>query len=124
MQQSIKVSDLLNSCDESGAGENDALCSNDFAGPFIGPVDQTNTVSGADQSDTFTQSNGAQITQNIQAVNDCDEANTGNNLVTCGSDQASEDTIDSITQTNDATAGDDTVQSNFVGVDPRHAVRK
>ena len=76
--------DLLNSCDESGAGINDASCSNDFAVNFIGPVDQTNTVSGADQSDTFTQSNGAQVTQNLQAVNDCDEANTGYNLVTCG----------------------------------------
>ena len=63
---------------------------------FIGPVVQTNTAADADQSDTVAQSNGAQVTQNLQAVNDCDEENTGDNLATCSNDQPSEFTIDSL----------------------------
>ena len=108
--------DLLNSCSESGAGINDAVCDNNLAVSFIGPVDQTNTVSDAAQIDTFTQSNVAQVTQTLQGTNDCDEANTGDNLATCGDIQEPENFFEGITQTNDATAGDDTVQSNFVGV--------
>ena len=42
--------DLLNSCDESGAGINSADCDNDDAGPgfhnLIGPVSQSNDANG------------------------------------------------------------------------------
>ena len=52
---------------------------------LLGPVFQFNTVD-APNSDTATQSNGAQITQNLEAVNDCDEEETGFNFAVCGND--------------------------------------
>ena len=107
--------DLLNSCDESGDGDNVAECINSQTTNFIGPIVQINTASGADETDTLSQSNGAQVTQNLQAANDCDEENTGDNLGTCINEIPGV-TIDTITQTNDAQAGDDTVQLNFVGM--------
>ena len=55
--------DLLNSCDESGAAIDDAECNNDLATNVIGPLSQTNTAEDANQIDTVTQSNGAQVTQ-------------------------------------------------------------
>ena len=108
---------VLNSCDESGAGiiDPDSVCDNDDAQNFIGPVVQTNTATGAAQSDTVAQSNVAQVTQNLLATNDCNEANTGDNVVDCNNDN-SRNSIPSITQTNDAAGGDDTVQLNFVGM--------
>ena len=93
----IKNSDVLNSCDESGDGINDAQCAAG-ASNFIGPIFQTNTATG-DASDTFTQSNVAQVTQDVQGTNDCDEANTGDNLAQCSIDISNN--IDSITQTNE-----------------------
>ena len=105
--------DLLFSCDESGDGSNLAICVSGTTN-FIEPIAQTNAVTGADESDTVVQSNGAQITQNLQIIQDCDEENTGFNFQTCDSDQGNN--IDTITQANDATTvGDDTVQSNFLG---------
>ncbi|HTH21049.1 MAG TPA: hypothetical protein VL854_02425, partial [Nitrososphaeraceae archaeon] len=113
---------LLNSCDESGDGNNDAICFNFddftlFSYNSIGPISQTNTASDAAQSDTVLQSNGAQVTQNFQAINDCDEENTGFSDVMCVNFDTSINNIDSITQTNDATTGgDDTVQLSFVDI--------
>ena len=107
--------DLVNSCDESGADGNFALCDNNSASNFIGPVFQANVAADAAQSDTVAQSNGAQAAQNLDAVNDCNEANTGFNFAICTNGLPS-NFIDSITQTNDAIVGDDTVQSNFVVV--------
>ena len=89
--------DLINSCDESGAGINLALCDNDEAENFIGPIIQANAAEG-DVSDAFTQSNVIQITQNLEGTNDCDEANTGNNLAICSNEISNN--IESITQTN------------------------
>src|SRR4030095_7059205 len=76
--------DLLNSCDESGDGEDNAECFNTIvsARNSIGPVYQANYASGAD-SFTASQSNVAQVTQNLQATNDCDEENTGSNSAEC-----------------------------------------
>jgi hypothetical protein len=89
---------------------------NEDRGIQIEDVEQTNTAAGAGQTDTVSQSNGAQVTQNIQAVTDCDEENTGDSSLGCDNNDP-EDLIDPITQTNDApTVGDDTVQSNFVGI--------
>ena len=50
---------------------------------FIGPIFQTNEVKG-DESDTITQSNVMDVTQNLEGTNDCDEANTGDNIAECG----------------------------------------
>ena len=107
---------MLNSCDESGAGINDVLCSNFEARNFIGPVGQINSAQGnANQIDTVAQSNGAQSTQNLLATNDCDEENSDDNAALCNNDVAFNG-IEDITQINDADlVGDDTVQSNFVG---------
>ena len=93
--------DLLNSCDESGAGINSADCDNDDAADFhnlIGPVSQSNDANGADNS-VVTQSNIIDVTQNLEGTNDCDEANTGDNNAQCSTEIFNN--IDSITQTND-----------------------
>ena len=86
-QQLIKTWSLLNSCDESGAGINDAFCDNGaecrMLTTFIGPVFQSNDVKGADESDAITQSNVIDVTQNLEGTNDCDEANTGDNNAQC-----------------------------------------
>ncbi|HTH23337.1 MAG TPA: hypothetical protein VL854_14050, partial [Nitrososphaeraceae archaeon] len=109
--------DLLNSCDESGDGINTVSCEYN-AQNFIGPVTQINFANDANQIDTVVQSNVAQVSQNLQGVNDCDEENTGFNDVACeNNDQGIFNSINQITQTNDAAlVGDDTVQSNFIGV--------
>ena len=66
---------------------NVALCDNDFAWNLHWTSSQTNNAADADQIDTVAQSNGAQITQNLLATNDCDEANTGDNLAPAHNDQ-------------------------------------
>ena len=108
---------MLNSCDESGDGINTVSCEYN-AQNFIGPVTQINFANDANQIDTVVQSNVAQVSQNLQGVNDCDEENTGFNDVACeNNDQGIFNSINQITQTNDAAlVGDDTVQSNFIGV--------
>ena len=55
---------------------------------IVGPIYQSNDVD-APNSDTAAQSNGAQITQNLDAVNDCDEEGTGFNLAKCENEDAS-----------------------------------
>ena len=109
---------LVNTCDETGGGVNQAVCENVDLLSFVGPISQSNVVNAPD-SDTAVQSNGAQIAQNLDAVNDCDEEGTGFNLATCSAagiaGNAGGNEIDSITQTNTGTEGDDTAQSNFVG---------
>ena len=75
-------SDVLNSCDESGDGMDDAQCAA-ASSNSIGPIVQANTAEGAAESDTVAQSNGAQATQNVQDTNDCDEENTDDNLANC-----------------------------------------
>ena len=64
---------------------------------------------------SVAQSNGAQSAQNLEAINDCDEEGTGFNFAVCSNNDR-QNGIDSITQTNDATLGDDTLQLNFVGM--------
>ena len=66
---------------------------------FIGPLFQSNVAADAAQSDTVAQSNAAPITQKLDAINDCDEANTGFNGPFCSNDAIN--FIDSITQTNE-----------------------
>ncbi|HTH21365.1 MAG TPA: hypothetical protein VL854_04035, partial [Nitrososphaeraceae archaeon] len=105
---------LVNTCDETGGGVNQATCQNVDDLSIIGPISQNNAV-GALNSDTADQSNVAQVTQNLNAVNDCDEDGTGFNQASC-SNELTSNNIDSITQGNDATVGDDTAQLNFVAV--------
>ena len=76
---------LVNTCDETGGGVNQAACTNVGDINFVAPVFQSNTVD-APNSDTATQSNGAQMTQNLQAINDCDEEGTGFNFAECSND--------------------------------------
>ena len=73
---------MVNTCDETGGGVNFAICENTEALNFVGPVLQGNGVDGPN-SDTVIQSNGAQITQNLVATNDCDEEGTGFNFAIC-----------------------------------------
>ena len=105
---------LVNTCDETGGGVNQVTCQNLDDANILGPVFQFNTVD-APNSDTASQSNGAQVTQNLEAVNDCDEEDTGFNFAIC-ENELSINQINPITQTNNAIVGGDTVQSNFVGM--------
>ena len=78
---------------------------------------QENSGPGGDESDTFTQSNVVEVTQNLQGTNDCDEANTGDNIAQCSNNISNN--IDSITQTNTvdpATGTQVEDQSNLLGV--------
>ena len=112
--------ELLNSCDESGAGINDAFCDNGQnvnARNFIGPIFQSNDVQGADESDAITQSNVIDVSQNLESTNDCDEANTGDNNAQCTTNVFN--SIESISQTNDVDADAGSVthtQSNLFTV--------
>ena len=74
---------LVNTCDETDGNVNQAACTNTDVGNLVGPVSQSNTVDTTANSDTADQSNGAQVTQNLLVVNDCDEAGTGFNLAIC-----------------------------------------
>ena len=104
-------------CDETGLGDNDAICHSDMADNFIGPVDQSNDADGSGDAD-FTQNNNIPtINQVIVAENDCDQSDeqtaVGSNFAVCSNFDAF-NTIDSITQTNDAegTHVDDIFQDN------------
>ena len=82
---------------------------------FVGPLSQTNDATGEEEA-TIAQTNQIDITQNLGAVNDCDESGSGDNFATCDNDALN--SIESITQTNTGVAsGDDSVsQFNFVGI--------
>ena len=73
---------IVNTCDETGGGINQATCENVDNINILGPVFQSNSVD-ASNIDTASQSNGAQVTQNLEAVNDCDEEDTGFNFAIC-----------------------------------------
>ena len=94
----------------------DASCFN--PGPeFHWTSSPENSVPGADENDVITQSNVAQVTQNLQGTNDCDEANTGDNNAQCSNNISNN--IDSITQTNlvDPATGSQTEdQSNLLDI--------
>ena len=47
---------IENICDETGLGDNVALCTNDTAANMIGPVSQLNDADGSGDAD-FTQNN-------------------------------------------------------------------
>ena len=106
---------LVNTCDETDGGVNQATCENVEVVQVVGPISQSNNVDADPNGDIVTQSNGAQVTQNLDAVNDCDEDGTGFNFASCINDLTSNE-IESIVQDNDAIVGDDTVQLNFVAV--------
>ena len=97
---------LENVCDETGLGDNNAICGNELGMKnFIGPVDQSNDADGSGDAD-FTQNNNIPtINQVIVAENDCDQSDeqsaAGDNFAFCNNDDVL-NLIDSITQTNDA----------------------
>ena len=73
----------VNTCDETGGGINQVTCENLDNINILGPVFQFNSVDASTfntAAQTADQSNGLQVTQNLQAVNDCDEDDTGFNL--------------------------------------------
>ena len=77
---------LANVCDETGVGDNSAICDNDGEN-FIGPVDQSNSAEGSGDAD-FTQNNNIpSINQVIDVENDCDQFDEqtagGTNDATC-----------------------------------------
>ena len=63
-----------------------ATCENVDDINIVGPVFQVDVVV-APNSDTAVQSNGLQITQNLDAINDCDEEGTGFNGAQCTNEQ-------------------------------------
>ena len=82
---------LENVCDETGVGDNVAICSNELAASnFIGPVEQANDADGSGDAD-FTQNNNIPtINQVIVAENDCDQSDEqtadGDNFAICSND--------------------------------------
>ena len=104
---------LVNTCDETGGGVNQAICENIDALNFVGPVAQSNVVD-APNSDTAVQSNGAQIAQNLDAITTVMKKELVLILQSVRIEVPS-NKIEEIGQLNIATVGDDTVQSNFVG---------
>ena len=74
--------DLTNTCDESGDGENAVSCFNNVEN-FIGPVDQSNDITGISPNTIHT--NNVEVSQLSTAQNDCDEsgAGAGNNVAAC-----------------------------------------
>jgi segregation and condensation protein B len=109
---------LINTCDETGTGNNGANCLNDGLVDgvnFVGPLSQSNSATGEEEA-TIAQANQIDITQNLGAVNDCDESGSGDNFAICENEASN--FISSITQTNTGVAsGDDSVsQVIFVGI--------
>ena len=112
---------LLNDCDETEVGNNEADCTNFEPSNIIGPITQTSGNEAGLQAlgATIPQSNVVQIAQNLQAVNNCDEKGDGTNLAFCENDSPENfiDDIDGITQENLApTVADDFVQNNLVAI--------
>ena len=67
----------VNDCDETGAGNNEADCSNyDESSNFIEEVVQDNGVIDADSA---AQINDASLDQTLDLVNNCDESGDGVN---------------------------------------------
>ncbi|HEX2471843.1 MAG TPA: hypothetical protein VHJ59_03740, partial [Nitrososphaera sp.] len=107
---------LLNDCDETGSEGNSAFCQFFEPENLIGPITQSSFNEAGAQADgaTIDQSNDAQSSQNLQATNDCDESEAGDNSATCAS--LANNFIDSINQANSANVGDDFVQNNLVAI--------
>ena len=103
--------DLTNTCDESGDGENVASCSNNVEN-FIGPVDQSNDITGDTPNTIHT--NNVEVSQFSTAQNDCDESGdgAGNNVAACHVILSDNEIFDPITQTNAATGADNAAQTN------------
>ena len=75
---------LFNFCSETDNGVNQPSCANDNILNDIGPIAQTSDSDAGDAvGATIPQSNVTQITQNLLAVNDCDEAGAGDNGASC-----------------------------------------
>ena len=102
-----------NGCDETGTGDNLAICDNISGGAntgnFIDEVSQTNTADGLTGDQDINQINDALVSQDLNANNDCDESGTGNNLALCTTDVFN--TVGAITQTN--TADDTTADGTY-----------
>ncbi len=113
--------DLFNFCSETDNGVNQPDCANDILNT-IGPIAQTSDSDAGDAvGATIPQSNVSQITQNLLAVNDCDEAGAGDNGASCqnsaGNIIQEFQGLTEITQSNNApNVGDDFVQNNFVAI--------
>ena len=106
-----------NDCDETGLGDNFAICHSDLAENLIGPVFQLNGAEGSGDAD-FTQNNNIPtISQVMDVQNDCDQTDeqsaAGSNSAVCSNDFAFND-IEFLTQVNDAdgTHVDDIFQDN------------
>ena len=73
-----QVLTLNNGCDATtftDDGDNSAVCDNDEAENFIGPVAQTNSATGLDDV-LIDQDNNIAVSQDLSANNDCDSTAT------------------------------------------------
>ena len=100
-----------NDCDEEGTGSNSAICENEVLSNNIEEIGQLNIATVGDDT---VQSNFAGTSQDLQAVNVCDETGLGDNVAQCIN--SSENFIGPVGQTNDADgAGDaDFTQNNNI----------
>jgi hypothetical protein len=88
-------------CDESGAGDNNAVCQNTSID--TGSVFQANTATSSGNAN-IEQGNKANVAQTIEQQIKCGESGAGDNNAVC-QNQATNN-IDSLSQTNTATAFD------------------
>jgi hypothetical protein len=109
-----QTANLANTCSETGTGTSIVGCVNDVSN-FVGQIEQDNSAKG-EGADNIVQQNQVVVDQNLVAVNDYDEQDSGSNLATC--ENTALNSIASITQDNSGTGdgNDDIDQSNFVGI--------
>ena len=82
---------LNNGCDATtftDSGDNLAVCTNDVAENFIGPVVQTNAATGLDDV-LIDQDNNVAVSQVLSANNDCDA--TASNIAFCTNEESVND---------------------------------
>jgi hypothetical protein len=99
--------DQQTSCNESGPGDNNAMCQNS-ADNLIGPLTQTDTATG---NGNFNQGNNAKVKQIADQQNKCDQS--GVISIFCTNDAF---ITDSVSQTNDGSGNGSFNQANNANV--------
>ena len=78
---------LVNTCDETGGGVNLAKCENMMIIEPCRTNIQSNAVDLLQIATLLSSPMVVQVTQNLDAINDCDEEGTGFNLAFCTNEQ-------------------------------------
>ena len=101
--------DLNNDCDEEGDGNTAASCDNEVSN-LIGPVDQSNDVTGTNPNAIHT--NNIEVSQTGSQFNACDESGDGAGTNDAHCDSDADNDIFEVTQYNQANGPDNAAQTN------------